>query len=112
MNVAEAAKYCKRSADQGNSNAQNNYGTCLSQGMGVPVNPTEAVKYFKLAADQGDANAQNNYGTYVVQSVGISANEIEAAQYFKWRRIKDIRMGSSITVSAWSLVPESQRMSH
>jgi TPR repeat protein len=52
-NAEEAVKYYKLSADQGDADAQFNYGHCLQNGLGIETNVEEAVKYYKLSADQG-----------------------------------------------------------
>jgi TPR repeat protein len=52
----------KLSADQGNADAQNMYGTHLETGSGVPQNATKATEYYKLSADQGNLLGQYNYG--------------------------------------------------
>jgi TPR repeat protein len=61
VNLSEAARYYKLSADQGNSNGQNRYGLCLELGKGVSVDLSEAARYYKLSADQGNSDGQFNY---------------------------------------------------
>ena len=55
----------KARADQGDPEAQFNYGNCLKNGSGVSVDLAAAARYYKLAADQGLAKAQFNYGVVV-----------------------------------------------
>jgi TPR repeat protein len=55
------AHFLKLAADQGDADAQNNYGFCLQNGKGVSIDMKEAAHYFKLAADQGNAQAQYRY---------------------------------------------------
>ena len=54
----EAAKWYRKSADQGNAVAQRILGLMYSTGKGVPRNATEAVKWYRKAAKQGNAGAQ------------------------------------------------------
>jgi TPR repeat protein len=56
VNLNEAAKYYKLSADQGNGHGQNNYGVCLESRNGVSVILIEAAKCYKLLAEQGHAD--------------------------------------------------------
>jgi TPR repeat protein len=62
-NVVEAAQYFKLSADQGNVDAQFNYGLALKKGTGVSENRVEAATYFRLSADQGNAQARAKLNT-------------------------------------------------
>jgi TPR repeat protein len=61
--LVEAAKYFKKSADQGNDKGQYEYGLRLKYGEGVQTSLREAARYFKLSADQGNSKAQRSYGT-------------------------------------------------
>ena len=58
----EASRLFKLSADQGNSNAQNNLGNLYYDGHGVKQDYQEAARLFKLSADQGNASAQLKLG--------------------------------------------------
>lgn len=49
-------------AEQGNSSAQNNLGSCYAGGNGVKQDFAEAVRWFKLAAEGGHGPAQYNLG--------------------------------------------------
>jgi TPR repeat protein len=60
MNNSTAVEYFKLSADQGNGDAQNNYGLCLCAGERIALNKSLAAQYFKMAADQGIADAKSN----------------------------------------------------
>jgi TPR repeat protein len=64
INLIDAAKYLKMSADQNHTNAQFTYGLCLAEGRGVEINLIDAAKYLKMSADQNHANAQFTYGLY------------------------------------------------
>jgi TPR repeat protein len=79
--VAEAAKYFKMSADQGNSEGQWRYGRCLFGGCGVPKDLAEGAKYLKLAADQGQADARYEYGRALRIGRGVAKDPVEAAKY-------------------------------
>ena len=54
---AEAAKWYRRSAEQGNADAQYAFGRLYENGTGVDQDHVEAYKWFNLAADKGRADA-------------------------------------------------------
>ena len=59
---AEAVRWYRLSADQGNAFAQYNLGVSYAFGRGVPQDEAEAVRWYRLSADQGNASAQYNLG--------------------------------------------------
>jgi len=50
-NPVEAAKWLKKSADQGHPLAMNMYGERLEEGLGVAMNLSEAMKWYQKAVD-------------------------------------------------------------
>ena len=52
----------RKSADQGNAQAQYKLGNCYYFGHGVSENKQEAVKWYRQSADQGNAEAQYDLG--------------------------------------------------
>jgi hypothetical protein len=61
----------KLAANQGHAVAQNNYGICLQNETGVPIDFQGAAHYFKFAAHQGHAAAQNKYGLCLHNGTGV-----------------------------------------
>lgn len=55
---AEAARWFRAAAEQGDVNAAWNLGNCYYNGNGVEQNPAEAVRLWTIVAEQGDAAAQ------------------------------------------------------
>jgi hypothetical protein len=53
VNKAEAFKWYKKAAEQGEANAQNNLAFMYNKGEGTPVNKAEALKWYNKAAEQG-----------------------------------------------------------
>ena len=82
QDYAEAAKWFRRAAEQGNAIAQNNLGMLYYEGNGVPQDYAEAVKWFRRAAEQGDANAQFNLGVMHSNGKGVPQNYWEACVWF------------------------------
>jgi TPR repeat protein len=81
--VQAAAYYFRLAADQGFSQAQNNYGLALSNGSGVSRDDGAAAHYFKLAADQGFREDQFNFGVVLSTGSGVPRDVQAAATYFK-----------------------------
>lgn len=77
------AKFFKIAADEGNSQAQYNYGNCRKEGRGVTENNEEAVRYFKMSADQNNKDGLNEYGIALQEGLGIQQNVAEAKKYIK-----------------------------
>ena len=57
--TAEAVKWYRHAAEQGDADAQFNLGKMYAEGQGVPQADTEALKWYRRAADQGNADAQS-----------------------------------------------------
>ena len=55
---AEAVKWYRKAAEQGNAGAQTNLGVAYHNGAGVPKDDAEAMKWYRKAAEQGDAAGQ------------------------------------------------------
>jgi TPR repeat protein len=60
LNHAEALKWYRLAAAQGNASAQNHLGLCYLKGLGVRQNVSEAAAWFAKAAAQGNASAKIN----------------------------------------------------
>jgi TPR repeat protein len=65
-----AASACRRLADQGVADAQQNLGNMYRKGQGVPQDYAEAAKWFRKAAEQGRADAENNLGKMYENGLG------------------------------------------
>ena len=77
----EAAKWYRKSAEQGDADAQDKLGLMYYNGQGVPKDYKEAVKWYTKAAEQGDDGLQQPWD-YVRQ----------------WRRCSGGRQGSGQVV--------------
>jgi TPR repeat protein len=80
---AEAMKWSRLAAEQGDADAQSLLGLMYFSGMGVPKNYAEAAKWFRLAAEQGDADAQSLLGLMYRDGKGIPKNAAEATKWFR-----------------------------
>jgi TPR repeat protein len=81
--VRRSTQDWKLAADQGDAEAQFNYGLRLQNGEGVSKDLKGAADYFKLAADQSFAEAQYNYGVCLQNGEGVSKDLKRALYYFK-----------------------------
>ena len=82
QDYAEAVKWYRKAADQGNAPAQSNLGLMYDKGQGVPQDYAEAVKWFRKAAEQGDAPAQSNLGWMYEEGQGVPQDYVEAHLWF------------------------------
>ncbi len=55
----QAVKWYRKSAEQGNADAQCMLGWCYYNGEGVATDAAEAVKWYRKAAEQGHAEAKD-----------------------------------------------------
>jgi len=75
---AEAVKWFRKAAEQGDADAQGFLGVMCYIGDGVPEDKTEAVKWYRKAAEQGHARAQNALGVMYDYGKGVPENDVEA----------------------------------
>jgi TPR repeat protein len=82
QDYAEAAKWYRRAAEQGNDGAQLFLGIMYQDGRGVPQDYAEAVTWYRRAAEQGIAEAQNNLGYMYDNGHGVPQNYVLAHMWF------------------------------
>ena len=80
---AEAYKWFKQAADQGNAKGQNGLGLLYKNGYGVTKDYNEALKWYHKAVDQDYASAQNNLGTMYENGNGVLKDYKEAAKWYR-----------------------------
>jgi TPR repeat protein len=79
QNVQKGMKYLRRSADQGNANAQWCSGVeCLKES---PPNVEEAVRYVKMAVDQRYAPAEAEFSILLADGRGVDRDPVQSAEY-------------------------------
>ncbi len=79
---AEAVKWYRKAADQGNAEAQNNLAVMYANGQGVPQDYAEAVKWFRKAAGQGFPRAQHDLAVMYANGQGVPQDYAEAYKWF------------------------------
>ncbi len=106
QNYAEAVKWYRLAADQGNAFAQYNLGLMYANGEGVPQNYAEALKWYRLAADQGNAFAQINLGVMYARWPGRAAElrrggEVVSPRRRPRRSRRSVNLGVMYSVGRW-----------
>ena len=81
--LAKAAELYRKGADLGNREAQNNLGTFLMNGMGVPQDRKQAFHLFKDSAKQGYGVAMRNLGNCYQYAYGTDGNMRKAVEWYE-----------------------------
>ena len=79
---AKALKWYRKAAEQGNAEAQFNLGLMYDERLGVPQDYAEAVKWYRRAAEQGFAEAQTNLGIMYFTGQGVPKDYVLAHMWF------------------------------
>ena len=79
-NDAAAVEWYKKSAVQGNSQAQLHLGNCYYNGQGVAQDCAQAVKWYQKAAERGYVYAQNNLGYCYYNGYGVAQDYTQAVE--------------------------------
>lgn len=90
-NYAEALKWYRLLASQGDADSQNDVGHMYETGRGVQQNYAEAARWYRLAADQGNAEAQNNLGSLYAKGRGVPRDDVAAYMWFALSAAQDNR---------------------
>jgi TPR repeat protein len=80
---AQAARWFRKAAEQGNALAQTYLGAAYELGSGVPQDHVQAAAWYRKGAEQGNAKAQGYLGRLYSTGDGVPKDYAEAA---KWHR--------------------------
>ena len=72
-----AFEWFLKSAEQGNTKAQNDLALCFRSGKGVEENPQKAVEWITKAAEQGLAVAQYNLAMWYAGNYGGLTRDLD-----------------------------------
>lgn len=86
---AEAVKYYKKAAEQGDAEAQYLFATCLFTGNAVTQNVKQAVEYYQKSAQQEYMKAINDLGVCYARGIGVPKDGREALAHLG-QRVKAI----------------------
>lgn len=83
QDYAEAFRWYRRAAEQGDVWGQNNLGSMYAGGEGVTKDYAEAAKWFKKSADQGCAIGCANWGWSLYYGHGVAQDRKAAYHWLK-----------------------------
>lgn len=97
LDHAEAAKWYRKAAEQGNQKAQWQLGRAYHKGQGVSLDLAEAEKWFRKAAEQGNAKAQD----YLQRTLRSheSARQRENSETVTWSLFAGIAILALMTIA-------------
>ena len=80
---AKALDFFRKSAEQGNADAQGMLGFCYANGQGVSKDEVEAVKWFLKSAAKGNSWGQYNLGDCYYNGEGVAQDRVEAVKWYR-----------------------------
>lgn len=80
---AQAMKWAKKGASQGNADAEYLMGTFYTHGYGVKADYNEAFKWYRLAAEKGHARAQCDVAVCYANGEGVEKDEQQMAYWYE-----------------------------
>lgn len=81
QDLAEALKWSRLSADQGDGEGQHVLGLMYREGQGVQRDPLEAMRWFRLAAEQGYFVSQGVLGLMYATGEGMPQDKVQALMW-------------------------------
>jgi len=107
-NFSEALKWFRRSAQQGNPDAQNSLGQMYEDGEGVIQNYSLAAKWYRRAAEHdrdlgGAGQGRNNLGMLYVDGHGVPKDYVQA---YMWFRLADFESNPNLSFAKAHMTPE------
>jgi TPR repeat protein len=81
--IVQAAEYFRRSAEGGDPQGMINWGTCLEQGRGVPINLTESARGYEEAMNRGEIHGMFCYAAMLEVGKGVQRDTARAVQLYK-----------------------------
>jgi TPR repeat protein len=82
-NFAEALRWYRVAANQGDADAQLALGNLYAQGEGVQQDYGAALLWFRKAADQGNSEAEDNVGAFYLFGMGVAQDYGEAMRWLR-----------------------------
>jgi TPR repeat protein len=81
-NYAEAARWFRRAAEEGDVVAQYTIGNMYYAGQGVAQDHAEAAIWYQRAAEQGAVDAQFSIGNMYDEGLGVEQDDVQAYQWY------------------------------
>lgn len=84
MDDAQAVKWWRKSAEQGNPHAQYDLAMAYHEGTGgLQKSDKKSVEWFRKGAEKGEARSQYNLGIAYYNGLGIKKDRAQAMQWFQ-----------------------------
>jgi localization factor PodJL len=109
IDLAEAAKWYKLSADRGLAPAEYRLANFYEKGTGVTRDVEKAKTLYKSAAEKGNASAMHNLAVLYATGVGGTPDFSEAARWFKQAaelNVRDSQFNLAILYARGNGVPQ------
>jgi TPR repeat protein len=81
--LAQAAYWYRKAADQGNPAAQVYVGYLYTAGVGVPQDTAEAIRWYRRAASSNSAQAEVNLASHYMRGDGVKQDTAEALRLLR-----------------------------
>jgi len=82
-NYAEAMRWYRVAAGQGNALAQVGIGDLYGMALGVLQDYAEALRWYRLAAAQGNSEAEDQIGFFYLSGWGVTQDSAQALNWFR-----------------------------
>jgi TPR repeat protein len=82
-NYAEAMRWYRVAAGQGNALAQVGLGNLYGMALGVSQDYAVALRWYRLAAAQGNAEAEDQIGFFYLSGWGVPQDSAQALHWFR-----------------------------
>src|SRR6516164_5783214 len=83
QDYAEAMKWYRKAADQGDAASEEAIGSLYEWGRGVGQDYAEAMKWYRKAADQGNAASEEAIGSLYQWGQGVAKDYAEAVKWYR-----------------------------
>jgi len=83
LDYEQAAAWYRKSAEQGNSDSQNDLGVLYDRGNGMRQDYSQAIAWFRKSADQGNAYGERNLALEYWHGNGVHKDVVEAVKWFR-----------------------------
>jgi hypothetical protein len=103
---AEAFKWFRKAAEQGNAKAQYFLGRMYYYGEGIPKDYAEAAIFYRKAAEQGDLLAQFHLGICYASGEGVAKDTVEAYAYYNLAGVADEHARKNLAILENKMSPD------
>lgn len=82
ISAADEFEITKKTAEQGDVDAQFRLGTMYARGEGVSEDDAESLRWYRMAAEQGHAGAQFNLAAMYANGEGVPEDDAQAYAWY------------------------------